>query len=213
VTGNEPSAAPAAKTLTVPNVLCLLRLLSAPVLLCLAWAGTRPWFLALLVAALATDAVDGRIARRTGQKSVLGARLDSVADFTLYSCLAFSVWLLWPRVVLAEFPVVVAAVLGYVTPVVVGLLRYGRLTSYHTRAARLSAVLMAVSVVLLLAGGSPWPFRVATPVMVLAGIEEIGITLTLRRWRADVPSLGHALRLQREEAAEARRGVGGQGDC
>jgi CDP-diacylglycerol--glycerol-3-phosphate 3-phosphatidyltransferase len=188
--------------LTLPNALTALRLLAVPVLLYLALTHRPEAFLAVFVACLLTDSVDGDLARRFHTASTEGARLDSVADFTMYSCLAVSSWFLWPERIGREFPVFVAAILGYVTPVIVGLVRYGKLTSYHTRGAKLSAVLMGLSVVLLLVSGQPWPFRVATVVMVAAGMEEIAISLALAEWRADVPSFRHALRLRRAERSQ-----------
>ena len=51
----------------LPNALSALRLALAPVLLALAWAGAPRTFVGCLALSLATDVVDGKIARRTGQ--------------------------------------------------------------------------------------------------------------------------------------------------
>jgi CDP-diacylglycerol--glycerol-3-phosphate 3-phosphatidyltransferase len=90
------------------------------------------------------------------------------------------------------------AIFSYVLPVIVGLARYRRVTSYHTWGAKLSAVLMGAAVLVLFLDWSPWPFRIFTPVAALAGLEEIAITFTLPVWRANVPSLRHAMRIRRE---------------
>jgi len=66
---------------TLPNALSFLRLLGVPVFL---WLVLVPeadgWALALLVASGATDWLDGYLARKLGQQSVLGQILDPVAD-------------------------------------------------------------------------------------------------------------------------------------
>lgn len=66
--------------LTPANQLTLLRMLLIPLFVIMVVYGHLGW--ALLVFALAgvTDALDGLIARRSGQKTTLGAWLDPMAD-------------------------------------------------------------------------------------------------------------------------------------
>ena len=87
-----------------------------------------------------------------------------------------------------------------VFPIVLGYLKYGRLTAYHTYGAKLSAVVVGASALVLFGGGPPLPFRIATWVLVLAELEEIAITTILPEWRANVPSILHARRLLKSEA-------------
>ena len=66
--------------LTIANQLTLLRLLLVPVFaLCMLY-GLPGWALVTFAVAGATDALDGLIARWTGQLSTLGAWLDPMAD-------------------------------------------------------------------------------------------------------------------------------------
>src|SRR5438128_11846186 len=66
---------------TVPNLLSAIRILLIPVfVLLLLRHGTEGAGLVLLALVVATDWVDGQIARRTGQVSNLGKILDPVAD-------------------------------------------------------------------------------------------------------------------------------------
>jgi len=102
------------------------------------------------------------------------------------------------EVVRSEAPYVSLALAGYLTPVVVGFLKYKRLTSYHTWAGKVAAVLIGPGVVLLLATELNRAFEFAAAVALLAGMEELAMTVVLREWRANVPSLWHALRLNRQ---------------
>src|SRR5438552_8487299 len=66
---------------TVPNVVSFFRILLIPVFVVLILHhGTEAAGLLLLGAVVATDWVDGYIARRTGQVTNLGKLLDPVAD-------------------------------------------------------------------------------------------------------------------------------------
>jgi cardiolipin synthase len=66
--------------LTAANQLTLLRMLLIPAFVILVLYGHLGWALIVFVTAGVTDALDGLIARRTGQKTSLGAWLDPMAD-------------------------------------------------------------------------------------------------------------------------------------
>jgi CDP-diacylglycerol--glycerol-3-phosphate 3-phosphatidyltransferase len=185
-----------AHDLNVPNVLSILRIGLAPTLLALACFGQATAFLVALVAAFATDALDGAIARATGRTSELGARLDSLGDLLVWLVLPLCTWWLRPEFVTAALPWLLGLGAALVLPLVIGVLKFRRLTSYHTIGAKVSCVVLAAALISLYAGGPTWPFAVAALVALASQVEEILITLTLPRWRADVLSLRHARALR-----------------
>src|SRR5438552_8536306 len=67
-------------TLTAANQLALLRMLLIPAFIILVVYGHLVWALVVFVTAGVTDALDGLIARWSGQKTSLGAWLDPMAD-------------------------------------------------------------------------------------------------------------------------------------
>ena len=66
--------------LTAANQLTILRMLIIPAFVILLLYGYRGWALVSFFIAGITDLLDGLIARRTGQKTTLGAWLDPMAD-------------------------------------------------------------------------------------------------------------------------------------
>jgi cardiolipin synthase len=66
--------------MTAANQLSLLRVLLVPAFVILVLYGHLGWALVVFAAAGLTDALDGLIARRSGQKTSLGAWLDPMAD-------------------------------------------------------------------------------------------------------------------------------------
>ena len=76
----------------LPNAITIVRILCAPVFLwmLLADAGQdgplRWWAAALFIAAIATDGIDGAIARRNDIVTDLGKLLDPIADKALTGC-------------------------------------------------------------------------------------------------------------------------------
>lgn len=67
-------------SLTAANQLTILRMLLIPAFVILYVYGHRGWALITFFAAGITDLFDGLIARRSGQKTTLGAWLDPMAD-------------------------------------------------------------------------------------------------------------------------------------
>lgn len=70
---------------TLANQVTLLRLLLIPFFALAILAGHYGWGLGLLAAAALTDLLDGQLARRLEQRTVLGTTLDPVADKLLLS--------------------------------------------------------------------------------------------------------------------------------
>ena len=180
--------------MTLPNLLSTARIAMAPGLLYLAWVDEPALFFCGVVIAFATDFADGYAARRLGQVSELGAQLDGWGDQALYLTIPIAAWWLWPEAIAREATAVVIILISYVLTSALGLLRYGRLESFHTWGGRLSATVLGASALLLVAGGPSWPMRLAAATVVLADLEEIAMQVLLPEWRRDVPSLWHAVK-------------------
>jgi cardiolipin synthase len=85
--------------LTVPNIVTFVRILLIPVFVAALMYNAHGYALVLFVVAGLSDALDGLLARATGQKSRLGAFLDPLADKFLLatSFILFSVYGWIPR--------------------------------------------------------------------------------------------------------------------
>lgn len=181
---------------SAPNLLSMIRLGLAPTLLVLAYLGQGTAFVIALAMAFATDALDGAIARASGRTSELGARLDGMADLAIWLVLPLCTWWLRPDFVRAELPWLIGLGAALVFPLIFGLVKFRRLTSYHTIGAKVSCIVLAGALLTLYAGGPTWPFVIAALVALASQVEEVLITLTLPRWHADVPTLRHARELR-----------------
>ena len=76
--------------LGLPNLLSLARAWLVPVLIPAAASAVA--FAGVLMAALATDGLDGRIARRTGRETRLGKQLDHAIDYALGTLAGALAW-------------------------------------------------------------------------------------------------------------------------
>ena len=145
-----------AEVLTLANILTSLRLVIGPVMLYFAWIGDSTFFIGFYVLSLLLGFTDGLISRRLNQVTELGGKLDSWGDLTTVITVPICAWWLWPELVRQETPFVIAALVGYIVPVILGFLKYGRLTSYHTWTTKLSLVLTGIGVLVAFVGGPLW---------------------------------------------------------
>ena len=106
--------------------LTFLRLLLVPLIWLVALQGQgRLVGLGLIVAGV-TDALDGYLARRLGQASTRGARLDAIADIVLLVSAAAWLQLLHPQIARDNGPLLVVAAGLYACGVATGLVAFGR---------------------------------------------------------------------------------------
>ena len=183
----------------LPNMVSITRLLMAPVLLYLAIDQQAGLFIGVLIFTTFTDVLDGYLARRLNLVSKLGAQLDSWGDFFIYSTMAISAWLLWPDIII-QYQIYVLILIGSFTlPVLIGLIKFRKLTSYHTWSVKVSVVISVIAYILLFTGIVSWPFKLAAICALYAGIEEILITLLSPEAKTvDVKSIWHVLRKNRQ---------------
>lgn len=185
--------------LTLPNLISLIRILMAPVLLWLAWQQKPVLYMLAVLFTLFTDVVDGFLARLLNQLTDVGALLDSVGDFIIYSTLIVAAWWLWPDIIIDEIITILVIIASFTAPVIVGLLKFRTLTSYHTWSVKAAVFISILAYVVVFSDWARWPLYVAATVATLAAIEEIAITLVMRHAHANVQSVWHAFKHHREE--------------
>ena len=186
--------------LTFANALTAFRLcVAVPLLLICAVLGAHEAFVWVLGASFASDAVDGTVARLSGQSSRFGAMLDSWADVAAYTAIAIGVSVLWPELVRDAWLACGAIVASFTLPAAAGYARFGHFTSYHTWLVKLAVAAVAAALLVALWGGPHWPLGVAAVIALLAAAEEIAITCLLDAPRTDVRSLFSILRRQKHD--------------
>jgi CDP-diacylglycerol--glycerol-3-phosphate 3-phosphatidyltransferase len=185
---------------TIPNIICMFRLVGSAALLGVAIAGFPYWFVGLFTVLTLSDWIDGRLARWLHQRSDFGARLDSFADAALYGALLFGCAILARDTLMREWMWIALAVGSYFLTTSAGLLKYGRVPSYHTWAAKKSQALVLIAGITLVLGISVWPLRVAAVAVFFTNLEATLLTVVLPTWQADVSSLWFVL-----ERARARK--------
>jgi CDP-diacylglycerol--glycerol-3-phosphate 3-phosphatidyltransferase len=178
----------------VPNALSMARIVAVPVLLLLAWQHQQTWFAWVLVPALFTDLADGWLARTYHLESKRGAFLDSVGDTLLLVAAMVGVWT-FHREVITGNALLCGTMIGlWLLENVAALLRYGRLSSFHTYLSKTAGYLLSVYVgVLFVFGDYPWLLKLAAGLSIVGSLEEFALLAVLPKWRTDVQGLSWVL--------------------
>jgi len=182
----------------VPNMLSAARALAVPVLLVLALLEREAAFTWVLIPALLSDIFDGLIARVFALESRLGAILDSVADSLMMLVSVYGIWV-FHAAVLREHAWLCGTAAGlWLLEDVLALLRYRRLSSFHTYLSKIVANLLGLFIGwLFLFGFEPWLLYLAAGLSIVASLEELTLLWLLPQWRADVRGVLWVLREER----------------
>lgn len=181
----------ASRPVLIINLITLYRTIAFPVLAALVFLGKLHAFKWLLIVSFLTDAVDGVLARRFKATSVFGARIDSIGD-DLTILAALLGLFVFRQDFLREQILLVAVQLGlFFLQLGAAMIRYGRITSFHTYLAKGAAVLQGFFLCSMFLFQQPiyWLFYAASYITILELTEEIIIVAVLREWKANVKGL------------------------
>jgi phosphatidylglycerophosphate synthase len=181
------------------NGITLYRLLSAPVMVVLIFTGHERLFSYMLPVSFFTDLIDGTLARKFRVTSVFGSRLDSVADDLtilagIIGVFALKGWFIRDNLALCVVMIVLLA-----TQNVMALIRYRKISSFHTYSAKAAAVVQGMFLILLFLLPEPlyWLFYLAAFASIIDLAEEIILVLVLPEWKTDVKGLYWVLKDKR----------------
>ncbi|HTI10536.1 MAG TPA: CDP-alcohol phosphatidyltransferase family protein [Puia sp.] len=183
----------------IVNVITLWRLLAAPLVIYLAFQRQLELFKWFLAVSFLTDAIDGFLARRYRVTSTRGAILDSIGDDLTVGAAVAGVFVFKMEFVRQESVLIIVLTALYVLQVCLSLIRYRKMSSFHTYLAKLAAILQAVFLLLLffLPGPVLPLFYLAAVATILDLVEEIVLVLLLRQWEANVKGLYWVLKKRR----------------
>lgn len=174
----------------IAMLLTLYRIAAAPVVAAMALAGQRDAFYVLLIVSLATDLLDGPLARWCGVASPLGAKLDTIADASTVLAAVLGLWVFERTTLLPDIAWLGLFLASYLAAAAACLLKFGVLPAYHLYLSKSGAILSGAFIVwLYLAGYSRVFFIALACIGTLASCESVLVTWRLERFRTDVGSL------------------------
>jgi phosphatidylglycerophosphate synthase len=173
------------------NGITLYRVITAPLLIGLIIFKQLEIFRWLLACSFFTDAIDGYLARRYKVTSLFGAKLDSIGDdLTVFAGL-IGIIAFKPEFLTKELPLIILLFVLFLVQVTAALIKYRKITTFHTYAAKLAAILQGSFMILLFFLPEPVYvlFYLAAFVTFFELIEEIILVFLLPKPQSNVKGL------------------------
>ena len=173
------------------NGITIWRILAAPLVIYLAFRhdlSLFKWFLAL---SFLTDAVDGYLARRYKVTSKRGAVLDSVGDDLTVLAGITGIFVFKLDFIRHQLPLVIIMTSFFILQVSLALIRYHKMSAFHTWLAKMAAVLQGLFLIFLFFLPQPLYllFYVTASVTILDLAEEIVLVILLPEWKENVKGI------------------------
>jgi CDP-diacylglycerol--glycerol-3-phosphate 3-phosphatidyltransferase len=133
----------------IVNGITLYRIVTAPLLLALIIFDKPDLFKWLLACSFFTDAIDGFLARRYKVTSKAGAKLDSIGDDLTVLIGLIGIIVFKPEFIRREMVLIICLLALFLVQVAFALVKYRKITTFHTYAAKLAAILQGSFLILL----------------------------------------------------------------
>jgi CDP-diacylglycerol--glycerol-3-phosphate 3-phosphatidyltransferase len=191
--------------LSPPQVLIALRAVAAPAIFVLACFGfPGPVLAGVVLAAFASDVLDGIVARRLGLATPRLRHADTLVDTIFYAAAGVALRIAVPAAFAGLAWPLSLWIAVHVSRTTFELSKFGRVTAYHMWSSKaLGLVIVLTMTMVFLTGRPSWLVAVALWMGVLNELEGFWTSAILRVWVADVPSLVHALRRGRLARTQA----------
>jgi len=174
----------------IPNLLSASRLVAFPFLLWLIVAGNKQAFVVLLSVCLITDILDGLIARIFKLQTEFGAKLDSVADITMYIAAFFGIYKLHHAFFVSKKLEFIALAVLWMLPYVICLLRFRRLPHFHLYSTKIAGYLQGIFIFTFFNwGNADWYFYTMYGFSALAFTEELVVVCAVPELRPNVKGI------------------------
>lgn len=173
------------------NAITLYRLVATPFLLYLILDGHFDLFKWFVAFSFFTDAIDGTLARKFKVVSILGAKMDSVADDLTVLVAMIGLYVFKPEFFKQHYIYFLILLGLFVLQFTMAMIRYRRFSSFHTWLAKLAAILQGSFLILMffMPGPLMFLFYAAIAVTAIDLIEEIIIIFILPEWQTDVKGI------------------------
>ncbi|MFT8316099.1 MAG: CDP-alcohol phosphatidyltransferase family protein [Clostridium sp.] len=125
-----------------------------------------------------SDIIDGYIARKTNTQSSIGARLDSLGDFTMFGVIITIILIKAGDNLSVFFPWIIIIVIIRCINLIIAAYKYNSLVSLHTLGNKLAGFLVFISPLLFVTFHTVKIFWPVCIISVLSAIEEGAIHLT-----------------------------------
>jgi phosphatidylglycerophosphate synthase len=191
----------------IPWSLVIIRLFLGPIIAVAAVRAStpEPWLGVLFLAGPVSDIFDGVLARRFGTDSAPLRISDTIVDIIFYLFVLVAIITINAPAIRHRIWLIAAVISLEAARLLLDLVKFHRIASYHTYSAKLFGLLLMLAVGWLLCfRRDTWLVTLALAWGILSELEGLTFSILLPEWVHDVKSLPRALAI-RHDLVENRR--------
>lgn len=183
----------------LPFLLIYFRLLLAPVIIWMAYAGNdfNVWIVVACYLAIISDVFDGIIARHYKVSSAKLRLWDSNVDLIFWLSACWCIWVCFPQEVMIRWAIILPLLIIEWIPDSIYLLRFRKFGCAHNYASKLFGLFLLAMFSLLFLNNHPFLFTTTIIIGLISQIDRILIALILPARVCDVPSSYHAFLIRK----------------
>lgn len=136
------------QNINIPNALSLSRIIFLPILFIFVYLDMRTAFLIAFILIGSTDFFDGLVARKFNLQTVLGQKLDSIADIFFYLSQAYFLYALYPNYLVPNIYLLAIFFFILITTFVTSTVLFKKPVMMHTILLKTLGVLVYVVIIL-----------------------------------------------------------------
>jgi CDP-diacylglycerol--glycerol-3-phosphate 3-phosphatidyltransferase len=186
---------------SIPWSLIIIRLLLGPLLALAAFRTStpEPWLGLLFLAGPVSDIFDGVLARRFGTDTAALRISDTIVDIVFYIFVLMAIITVNAPAIRHRIWLIAAVIALEAVRLLVDMLKFHRIASYHAYSAKLFGLLLMLAVGWLLCfRRDTWLVTAALVWGIVSELEGLAFSILLPEWVHDVKSLPRALAIRRE---------------
>ncbi|WP_162141800.1 CDP-alcohol phosphatidyltransferase family protein [Daejeonella oryzae] len=173
--------------LTVPDFFSLYRLFAAPVLAYSIFKKKQQLFIMLAIISLASDSIDGFLARLLKQETSRGAKLDSLGDLATMQMMTAGLFR-FKKAFLKDHKISLnVIIILYAVQVLMAVYKYKRPSSFHTYSAKIAFSTMGIFYILFFYGKKfPGLYLIAASLLIISLLEDMILVYLLKEPKQNV---------------------------
>ena len=170
-----------------PNMISISRIVLSPVMFMIAEKKSMLFLLLLIIGF--TDVLDGYIARKLNKETMIGAWLDSIADFVFFiSFIVYSVWFESEYITGLKYYIIAIIVIKLFS-VITGFIKYRQPGLLHTIGNKITGIIIYLGLCIFVLFRSTVIVEIGLSISILSSLEELFILLFGKSYKPNIKGI------------------------
>ena len=174
------------KIINIPNILSFLRILLS---LNIFFIWYKSYILLSIILIIGfTDILDGFIARKFNQKTIVGAWLDSIADFVFYISLIIIIIYDINKILELKYFFIIILILKILS-IIMCFIKYKKIGFLHTLGNKITGIIIFIGICIFILFKDNLGIRIGPYFSILSSLEELIINIIGKKYKENIKGI------------------------